>query len=92
MSLNIWTENSRKPKRIMVIIDDETLIDQIEKNNNISLLKQNTVPSNDIRSQKNDSLICVVCGSLAIGYNFGAIACESCKAFFRRNSQKNLVS
>ncbi|BHF61169.1 hypothetical protein SprV_0100414100 [Sparganum proliferum] len=29
---------------------------------------------------------CAVCGDHAVGYNFGAIACESCKAFFRRNA------
>lgn len=30
--------------------------------------------------------ICVVCGDKALGYNFNAITCESCKAFFRRNA------
>ncbi|CAG2113929.1 unnamed protein product, partial [Medioppia subpectinata] len=30
--------------------------------------------------------ICVVCGDRANGYNFNVIACESCKAFFRRNA------
>ncbi|CAF4830595.1 unnamed protein product [Rotaria sp. Silwood1] len=38
---------------------------------------------------KDGSLICVVCGSSANGYNFGAIVCESCKAFFRRNARKD---
>ena len=41
---------------------------------------------------KGGSLICVVCGSAAHGYNFGAITCESCKAFFRRNARKDRVS
>src|SRR6185437_11480344 len=31
-----------------------------------------------------DSKICSVCGDKARGCNFNAIACESCKAFFRR--------
>ncbi|CAF4383161.1 unnamed protein product, partial [Adineta steineri] len=31
---------------------------------------------------------CVVCESSATGYNFGAIACESCKAFFRRHARE----
>lgn len=35
-------------------------------------------------------LICVVCGSAARGYNFGAITCMSCKIFFRRNAYTNL--
>lgn len=36
--------------------------------------------------------ICVVCGDKALGYNFNAITCESCKAFFRRNALKKKVS
>ncbi|XP_068625517.1 nuclear hormone receptor HR96 [Battus philenor] len=30
--------------------------------------------------------ICLVCGDKALGYNFNAVTCESCKAFFRRNA------
>lgn len=36
-------------------------------------------------------LICGVCGDKALGYNFDAITCESCKAFFRRNALKTKV-
>lgn len=32
--------------------------------------------------------ICLVCGDKALGYNFNAMSCESCKAFFRRNAFK----
>ncbi|XP_055852863.1 nuclear hormone receptor HR96 [Episyrphus balteatus] len=32
------------------------------------------------------SKCCMVCGDKALGYNFNAITCESCKAFFRRNA------
>ncbi|KAK2706189.1 nuclear hormone receptor HR96-like [Artemia franciscana] len=32
--------------------------------------------------------ICRVCGDHALGYNFNAVTCESCKAFFRRNAFK----
>lgn len=35
---------------------------------------------------------CLVCGTKAQGYNFNAITCESCKAFFRRNAYKFHVS
>ncbi|XP_054153123.1 nuclear hormone receptor HR96-like isoform X2 [Oppia nitens] len=31
---------------------------------------------------------CLVCGDKAIGNNFDALSCESCKAFFRRNAIK----
>ena len=35
--------------------------------------------------------LCMVCGDKALGYNFNALTCESCKAFFRRNALKNKV-
>ena len=35
--------------------------------------------------------ICAVCGDRALGYNFGAMTCESCKAFFRRNALSGKV-
>ncbi|CAH0554438.1 unnamed protein product [Brassicogethes aeneus] len=35
---------------------------------------------------KVDLKLCGVCGDKALGYNFNAITCESCKAFFRRNA------
>lgn len=37
---------------------------------------------------KRDDRKCTVCGDKALGYNFDAITCESCKAFFRRNATK----
>ncbi|CAG2162124.1 unnamed protein product [Oppiella nova] len=36
-----------------------------------------------------DHKICQICGDKAIGRNFFAITCESCKAFFRRTALKN---
>ena len=39
---------------------------------------------------KSDKL-CAVCGDKALGCNFDAISCESCKAFFRRNAFKESV-
>lgn len=44
------------------------------------------------KKARTGSLTCVVCGSMALGYNFDAITCESCKAFFRRNALKDSVS
>ncbi|CAF1284564.1 unnamed protein product [Adineta steineri] len=38
------------------------------------------------RQYRKLDLICVVCDGIAHGYNFDAISCESCKAFFRRNA------
>lgn len=31
---------------------------------------------------------CSVCGDKAIAHNFGALTCETCKAFFRRNANR----
>ncbi|XP_075210232.1 nuclear hormone receptor HR96 [Lycorma delicatula] len=42
-----------------------------------------------MKSSQNDFKSCSVCGDLATGYNFNAITCESCKAFFRRNAPKD---
>ncbi|XP_053203607.1 nuclear hormone receptor HR96-like isoform X2 [Panonychus citri] len=37
----------------------------------------------------NRQKICRVCSDRAMGFNFNAITCESCKAFFRRNAFKS---
>ncbi|XP_053204694.1 nuclear hormone receptor HR96-like isoform X1 [Panonychus citri] len=38
---------------------------------------------------KDHQKICKVCSDKAMGFNFNAITCESCKAFFRRNAYKS---
>jgi hypothetical protein len=43
------------------------------------------------RRKNKEDKVCGVCGDRALGYNFDAISCESCKAFFRRNAPKGLV-
>ena len=42
--------------------------------------------------EKMKNKVCQVCGDKALGYNFNALTCESCKAFFRRNALKNKVN
>lgn len=44
------------------------------------------------KSRVKDDRMCLVCGDKALGYNFNAMTCESCKAFFRRNALKSNVS
>ncbi|KAL0811601.1 hypothetical protein ABMA28_009974 [Loxostege sticticalis] len=48
--------------------------------------KKNDGPVNKKEIPANLQKICLVCGDKALGYNFNAISCESCKAFFRRNA------
>ena len=48
-------------------------------------------PSGGKARRKSDSKICEVCGDHALGVNFDAVCCESCKAFFRRNALKDKV-
>ena len=50
-------------------------------NNNNSNSNNSTNTSNPKR--------CLVCDDVALGYNFDAISCESCKAFFRRNALRS---
>jgi len=53
--------------------------------------RQLTTTTTASRDSK-ENRVCGVCGDKALGYNFDAISCESCKAFFRRNAPKGLVS
>ncbi|CAF3977952.1 unnamed protein product, partial [Rotaria sordida] len=103
-SLNMTNELLLQPKlkrrRIMIISGDESVIDEIQKTNNISLCKSIILDTLDEdipishfetettnqKKQQNISLICTICGSNASGYNFDVISCESCKSFFRRNA------
>ena len=50
------------------------------------LMNQSSDDSKQNRKRHKGELICQVCGANANGYNFDAITCESCKAFFRRNA------
>ncbi|CAF5220100.1 unnamed protein product, partial [Rotaria magnacalcarata] len=54
MSSNAWPTTDPKRKRIMIITADENILDQIEKSNNVSLLKQIVIPSEDNNSEKPD--------------------------------------
>lgn len=61
-----------------------------DKNNSTRRNHQNDNSYNTTR-KKTDELKCVVCEGPAFGYNFDAISCESCKAFFRRNALRSDV-
>ncbi|XP_076471807.1 nuclear receptor subfamily 1 group I member 3-like isoform X2 [Babylonia areolata] len=51
-------------------------------------LQPDSAESSRKRVRLKDDKICGVCGDKALGFNFNAITCESCKAFFRRNAHK----
>ncbi|CAI9718245.1 vitamin D3 receptor-like isoform X1 [Octopus vulgaris] len=62
------------------------------KCNSNKILKENKSEHKRRPKPKDGSkLTCRVCGDVALGYNFDAITCESCKAFFRRNALKKKV-
>ncbi|KAH3878156.1 hypothetical protein DPMN_002041 [Dreissena polymorpha] len=50
-------------------------------------LSPDSVDGPMLANEKKDKT-CLVCGDKALGYNFNAVSCESCKAFFRRNAHK----
>ncbi|CAF1093571.1 unnamed protein product [Adineta steineri] len=71
-----------------IILDSDG--DNVEfSHSNINNTQSSDVQPTNSKKQKTGLLTCVVCGSPANGYNFDAISCESCKAFFRRNALKD---
>lgn len=100
MSTTTCTESN--PRKVMIIISDENVLQQIQSTispsafqtiildeSNSALIEQRASSSVDDKQSKKKSLICVVCGAGAHGRNFGVIACESCKLFFRRNGLRD---
>ncbi|KAH9489934.1 hypothetical protein Btru_038295 [Bulinus truncatus] len=79
--------------------DDEMFASSTSSTTNISDLFErpstSATESDDLSSlprrkmKMKDEKLCGVCGDKALGYNFNAITCESCKAFFRRNALKD---
>jgi len=43
------------------------------------------------KSKQKFPLLCLVCGDIARGINFSALSCMSCKMFFRRHAQSQLI-
>ena len=57
---------------------------------NTVIKTENGVTISNKNGEKSNK-VCAVCGDKALGYNFNAVTCESCKAFFRRNALKDKV-
>ena len=49
-------------------------------------ISMSTANTSKVRSSK-EAKVCDVCGDVAKSFHFGAISCDSCKAFFRRTVQ-----
>ena len=45
-------------------------------------MEENPLPSDPVRLKA--PKLCGVCGDISKSHHFGAISCDSCKAFFRR--------
>ncbi len=47
-------------------------------------------PSTDIIQISSN--LCKICGAPGLHSNYGAITCDACKIFFKRNAKKNRVN
>ncbi|CAF0803882.1 unnamed protein product [Didymodactylos carnosus] len=52
-------------------------------------VQNRTTTTSTIKSKKGN-FVCVVCGGKALGYNYDAITCGSCKSFFNRNALQSI--
>ncbi|CAF0834513.1 unnamed protein product [Adineta ricciae] len=81
------TNNSQYRKRVVRRQHNLFKNDTYDKDDSL------TSPSNPQQQRhvrkKPEGLICSICEGPAHGYNFDAITCESCKAFFRRNALRS---
>ncbi|CAG5133648.1 unnamed protein product [Candidula unifasciata] len=64
------------------------LFDHIDQPNTSVGSSSSLGPCSLRKIKTKDDKVCGVCGDKALGYNFNAVTCESCKAFFRRNASK----
>ncbi|XP_064603313.1 nuclear hormone receptor HR96-like isoform X3 [Liolophura sinensis] len=85
-----WMTKSRGDHSDRDSFEEVSSIDSVSNHHYSPMHPQSeTPPPLKGRKQKEDKY-CGVCGDRALGYNFDAISCESCKAFFRRNAPKGL--
>jgi hypothetical protein len=85
-------DNVRHRKRVIRRLPDVVTNNNMMKNS-FSIINNQQQQQQSILygRKKSDGLMCSICEGPAHGYNFDAITCESCKAFFRRNALKTTV-
>lgn len=83
---------------LQIVVDKEltlTLCSTLQSVMSHQAFKENLVAKKSKANQKTTDnkrkKICQICGDFSLGFNFGAVSCESCKAFFRRNAVKMKV-
>ena len=79
-------DNQMNKSKIMKLSESQTNNKQMAYNDSNEYLMSDDSSHKQNRKRHRGELICQVCGANANGYNFDAITCESCKAFFRRNA------
>ena len=92
MSTNLNKHKSDSSSKSFRVKDHVTFNANHNPNDNEKIYGETNAKNNSNTSARSTGLICVVCGAAANGYNFDRITCESCKAFFRRNAFRPLVS
>ena len=95
MSVFDDADHSSKEEKPSISSKDNIKDDSSEDNSN-GYVSTESVKSEGISTctkgrgrRAKDDKNCRVCGDKALGYNFNAVTCESCKAFFRRNALKD---
>ncbi|UJR13644.1 hypothetical protein I4U23_000656 [Adineta vaga] len=89
VKLSILSEGNNQSKSSVI----PTRKRRYRNSQELSIIDSSTLcSSTNVHGQirKKSELSCVVCCAVAHGYNFDAISCESCKAFFRRNALSNM--
>jgi len=89
MNQNSVRHRKRLVRRQLNPINDNNNTD--DESLSISDNQQQQQNRSTLLRKKPEGLICSICAGPAHGYNFDAITCESCKAFFRRNALKSDV-
>jgi len=84
--------------KLIILTDDVKLIERFQfgERSHIEIVDLTNKINEQDRTQlkvkkKTSNICCVICGGNGIGNNYNVFSCGSCKIFFRRNSNQDLV-